>query len=429
MNKSLLNKLKYIHKNKKFYKYKKLSELIDNYLIPQELEKKKNAEISTPFKLRQEMLGTIDKYVPEFWKKKNRVFEPCCGKGGFLIDIVNKFLNAGLKYKEIVEECLYFSDINPTNIFICKLLIDPYNEYKLNYNEGDTLKLDIKEKWNIKGFDLVVGNPPYQEKTLGIRKGGYGGRAIWEKFVTRTFNNFVIKNGFVIYVHPAGWRKPEHKLFSEFKKRQLIYLEIHPEEDGQKIFRSSTRYDWYILQNKNKYKNTIIKDEKNMIHEVNISKYEWIPNYNFETIEKILCKNMNNACNVIYSRSIYGTDKKWVNKIKSDEFKFPIIHCMNQNGIIYVYSNIKNKKHFGIKKVILNFGRYQYPYNDFEGKYGMSQITYGIKIKSKKEGEQIVKAINSKKFKEIIKATKWSTFITDWRMFKYFKQDFWKEFI
>jgi homoserine dehydrogenase len=60
------------------------------------------------------------------------------------------------RYKMIVEECLYFSDINSTNIFICKLLIDPYNEYKLNYNEGNTLELDIKEKWNIEGFDAAA---------------------------------------------------------------------------------------------------------------------------------------------------------------------------------------------------------------------------------------------------------------------------------
>jgi hypothetical protein len=55
-----------INKLKKLNKYTKLSKLIDEYLIPQELEKKQNAEISTPYKLRQEMLSAIDKYVPEF---------------------------------------------------------------------------------------------------------------------------------------------------------------------------------------------------------------------------------------------------------------------------------------------------------------------------------------------------------------------------
>ena len=88
-----------------------------------------------------------------------------------------------------------------------------------------------------------------------------------------------------------------------------------------------------------------------------------------------------------------------------------------------------NKGHFGVKKVVLSFGEFQYPFNDFEGKYGMSQICYGLEIDNKEEGDNICKAINSDKFKEILKYTKWSTFQTDWRMFKYFKKDFWKEFI
>ena len=39
----------------------------------------------------------------------------------------------------ILEECLYFSEFNKINVYICKLLLDPDNKYKLNYNEGDTL--------------------------------------------------------------------------------------------------------------------------------------------------------------------------------------------------------------------------------------------------------------------------------------------------
>ena len=159
--KTIINK---IHKEKT--NINELSKLIDKYLIPQELEKKNNAEVSTPYSLRKDML---DKMPPEFWTKENTVFEPCSGKGGFVIDIIDRFMN-GLKdkypeekkrYKVIVEKLLYFSDINNTNIFICKLLIDPKNKYKLNYNEGNTLELNIKEKWGLDGFDAVIGNPPF----------------------------------------------------------------------------------------------------------------------------------------------------------------------------------------------------------------------------------------------------------------------------
>ena len=100
------------------------------------------------------------------------------------------------------------------------------------------------------------------------------------------------------------------------------------------------------------------------------------------------------------------------------------------SGLDYLYSkeNNKNTNHF-IPKVILSFGRHQYPYNDYKGEYGMSCIIFGIPIDNKEEGDKIVSAINTDKFKEIIKYTKWNTFQTDWRMFKYFKKDFWKYFI
>ena len=59
----------------------------------------------------------------------------------------------------------------------------------------------------------------------------------------------------------------------------------------------------------------------------------------------------------------------------------------------------------------------------------MSQLSFGIPITSKEEGDKIVKAINTDRFKEIIKATKWGAFQTDYHMFYYFKPDFYKEFL
>ena len=74
----------------------------------------------------------------------------------------------------------------------------------------------------------------------------------------------------------------------------------------------------------------------------------------------------------------------------------------------------------------LNFNEKQYPHNDFDGKYGMSQLTFGIPIKSKKQGDDIIQAINSPNFQEILQATKWSSFQTDYRMFYYFDPNFYK---
>ena len=158
-----------------------LSKLVETYIITQNKEKKDNAEVPTPYNLRKQMIYKL--YEQNFWTSVRRVFEPSVGKFGFTLDIIDNFM-VGLadkipdekeRYRVIVEECLYFSDINATNIFICKLLIDPHNKYNLNYNVGNTLEMDITkntEHWKgIDHFDAVIGNPPYDNKSRNKGRG------------------------------------------------------------------------------------------------------------------------------------------------------------------------------------------------------------------------------------------------------------------
>ena len=415
---------------------KELSYLIDKYLIPQELEKKSNAEVSTPFKLRQEML---DKIPVEFWTSIKKVFEPCAGKGGFIVDIIDRFMN-GLeeaipdekkRYKTIVEECLYFSDINSTNIFICKLLIDPYNEYKLIYNEGNTLELDIKEKWDIDGFDAIIGNPPYNSS------GNTGtGNTIWQDFTKVSLNKLLQNNGYLLYVHPPGWRKPNTergKFYGLYKlmtqENQMIYLSIHGIKDGQKTFNCGTRYDWYIIQHTCKYTTTIVNDEKNNNIVIEMNNFDWLPNYNIDTIQNILAQENEEKCNIIQSMSSYEPRKKWMSKLKTNEFKYPCIHSTPKKGPIYKYSKINNKGHFGVSKVIFGDSGINEPIIDIKGSYGMTQHAMGIEIVNESEAKQLSKALTSEKMKILIDSCLFSSYAIDWNIFKDLKKNFWKEFI
>jgi hypothetical protein len=415
---------------------KELSNIIDTYLIPQELEKKTNAEVSTPFQLRKEMLNKIP---IDFWKSIHKVFEPCSGKSGFILDIIDRFMN-GLKeiipnenerYKKIVEECLYFSDINATNIFISKLLINPSNKYNINYNEGDTLNLNIKEKWNIKGFDMVIGNPPYNSS------GNTGtGNTIWQDFTKLSLNKWILKNGYLVYVHPPGWRKPnteKGKYYGLYelmtKKNQMIYLSIHDIKDGLKTFKCGTRYDWYIIEKRINYKNTIINDEKGVLLEIDMNKFDWLPNYNINIIEKIITNNNSEKCEIIYNRSNYGSDKKNTSNKKNNEYKFPIVHTIPLSGVRYIYSNSNLNGHFHISKVIFGDNGLNDVIIDMEGEYGMSENSMAIKVDDIEEAQNIKKCLLSNNFKNFIKSCIIGNFRIDWRLFTYFRKDFWKEFI
>lgn len=385
---------------------RELSNLIDKYLIPQEFEKKVNAEVSTPFKLRQEML---DKIPIKFWLFKRKVFEPCVGKGGFVIDIIDRFMN-GLKetisdekkrYKTIVEECLYFSDINPTNIFICKLLIDPYNEYELNYNEGNTLELDIKNKWGIDGFDAVIGNPPYNN-------------SLWARFVDYSIKN-INKEGYLLYIHPCNWRKPNHKIGVIMKKYDIHYIKIYNIKNTFKLFNCNVRVDWYLLQKISNNIETIIVDDMDIIYNMNIKNKNFIPNNMINIINKVLCKNINKL-NIIRSHKIISNSRNLKEK-KDETFKYPVLVNLNSKGKKIKYTDKPIKNVYNKHKVLMSYSLNLYPFYDNE--LSPTEHTFYQIVNNKEEGDRLIKYLNSKLFKIILQSSKWIGYQTDHKIFEY----------
>ena len=405
-----------------------MSNLIDQYLIPTELEKRGSAEVSTPHILRIEMMDSIP---DEFWTLPRKVFEPCSGKGGFLINIINKFMIGlnGLipddkeRHKFIVENCLYWADINPTNIFIGKLLIDPYNEYdKINCYEGDTLELDITQEWNIEGFDAVIGNPPYNDKS--DNKGA--GHKLWDKFMEFGITKWLLDDGYLLYVHPPLWRQPKNKLFELVKSNNLIYLEIHDYDDGKKMFKCSTRYDWYLMQKAEYQNQTIVIDEFKVKSEIDLREWNFIPNGYFQDIKNLTSGEEKHL--IIADRSNYGADKKWVSKIQNEEFQHKVVYSIYKDKSIQLrYSKHQNNGHYGIPKIIFTPNLGLNNIIDLEGNYALTQWVVGI-ADQPENLEQITKIFKNEKFKLILKSIKFGMYYNN-NILKEFKKDFWKDFV
>jgi adenine-specific DNA-methyltransferase len=410
---------------------------IEQYLPVREEKKNKNGEVFTPVKLIEEM---IDQIPDRVWKNPElKWLDPANGIGNFPMVVYKKLLETlpdqyegqygryhtiEGKKNHIINKMLYMIEIDPANVKISRKIFGSSaniccTDFLENYEKCFT-------QFGINKFDIIMGNPPFQMEQEGKRKGGYGGRTLWDKFIIKSLD-ILLDKGFLCFITPSGWRKPEHELFDIMtQNNQLVYLHIIGKREGQQLFNVTQRFDLYIIEKKPKYKNTIIIDELGNQVNLNLSEWLFLPNYEYNNIKKIMTDE-NNGIDVIYSSSIYDTRKLKNNK--TEEFKYPVVHSINQDGMVFWYTDDKTKGHFGKPKVLLNFNEQQYPVNDYEGKYGMSQITFGIPINSKKQGDDIIKAINTDEFKEIIKATKWAAFQTDWRMFKYLKPDFYKYFL
>lgn len=418
---------------KDFIDNEKVLDIIRKHLTPKEEEKNLFGEVFTPLELVCEMLS---KLPPRVWTDKDlKWFDPANGIGNFPIVVYYKLMvtlkgvigNLKKRSKHIIEQMLYMNELNPVNVGVCRRIfkmIDP--DATPNIFKGDFL--EKTEFGGVSMFDIIIGNPPFQKSVVGTREGGYGGRTLWDKFIEKSLE-LIVEGGFLGFITPPPWRKPENELYNLMTKdNQLLYLHIYNKKQGQELFLVSQRVDLYIIEKNKKYKNTEIIDEQGDKIELDLSKWAFLPNYAYKNIKKIMTSE-EDGIKIIYDRTIYGTDKKNMSDKKTDKYKYPVVHSINQDGFVFWYTDDKSKGHFGVSKVLLNFNENQYPVNDYEGKYGMSQITFGIPISSKKEGDCIVEAINTDEFKEIVKATKWGAFQTDWRMFKYFRPDFYKDFL
>ena len=148
---------------------KELLELINDCLKPKDVEKKQFGEVFTPMILINEML---DKLPKEVWTNKElKWLDPATGMGNFPIAVYLRLLESlkdiildeQKRKKHILENMLYMCELNKKNVLITKQIFDINNEYKLNIYQGDSLIADYNNIFKINQFDIIVGNPPYQQ--------------------------------------------------------------------------------------------------------------------------------------------------------------------------------------------------------------------------------------------------------------------------
>jgi hypothetical protein len=402
--------------------------------------KEKFGEVPTPLSLINEML---DRLPSAIWKDPNkRWLDPATGIGSFQIIVYERLIkglaswesNLQKRHDHIIQNMLFMCEINKESVKQVKKVFGQ----SVNIIQGDFLKTDFKEKT----YDIILGNPPFNEGQNIEENGKRGsGNIIWIDFVKKSMS-LLEKNGYLLFVHPPGWRKPtteSSKTDGLFKMmahdRQMIFLEIHDKADGLKLFGVQTRYDWYLLENRPCSKKTVVKDENGIIKKIDLRKWSFLPNSEFSLIRTILGSKTEPKVDIIYSRTQYGTDMSWINSKETPKFKYPLIHSNpkgKDNPRLYWTSTktppIKGElvPMFNKKKVIFGEAGINNVIIDNSGKYGMTQGAIGIGFTSEKEGLQLKSVLESDIFKRIINAMSFGNFRIDWRIFLFMKRDFYK---
>jgi hypothetical protein len=435
----------------------KILAIIHKRLTPRHKQKKDLGEVFTPIQLIEDMLSHLPK--SDWSNPKLKWLDPANGIGNFPVVIFYKldeglkslgnskeldvnFSNEKQRRKYIIENMIYMMELQSNNNRIAKNIFNSLcdscipNIWTVNSLQKSTE--EILQHFNIDKIDRIIGNPPFQAfQEAGDKRGG--GDELYMKFVKKSLE-ILEPNGYLVFVHPPSWRKPEYNEGRKKSKNagmfqlmahdnQLIYLEIHDSKDGLKMFNAATRYDFYVLQKKAVSEKTTIKDQLGELSEINLKKYNFLPNFDIKNVMKLVATDSEEKCNldscILYSTSAYETRRDWVSVKESEKYKYPLIHSTPKDGPRFMYSSVNDKGFFGIKKIIFGESGINEPVIDLSGKYGMTQGAMAIAIKNKIDAEKLVELLESNFFINVLHACMWGNFRIDWRLFTYFKDNFW----
>jgi len=185
-------------------------------LLPiNELAKRTKAEVFTPKPL---VIDMLNKFQIEVWKNINyKWIDNACGSGIFLIVIAMRLLNGfnhpeygfipGLteiipdveERKKKIASMLYGIDIQSSNVWLTRIFLEKIlgniEVVKQQVICEDSLKFDY---WNGTKFDVVVGNPPYND----IKNKSNNTISIYPDFVDKGVE---ITKKYVLMITPSRW--------------------------------------------------------------------------------------------------------------------------------------------------------------------------------------------------------------------------------
>jgi len=188
-----------------------LLKLISDCLKPKIIEKKDFGEVFTPMDfINDNMLQDIEtfwmtKYNENIWSNhKLTWYDPTAGMGNYPIAIYyklfeglkNKIPDEKLRSKHIIEKQLYMGELNKKNCFIIQQIFNINNLYKLNLYHGNTLDINIYKVFGINKFDIIIGNPPYNEKLTKA-----GAKPLYNKFI----EFYIDKCNYLSFITPSRW--------------------------------------------------------------------------------------------------------------------------------------------------------------------------------------------------------------------------------
>tara|TARA_Y100000593_G_scaffold93444_1_gene188325 strand:- start:115 stop:5331 length:5217 start_codon:yes stop_codon:yes gene_type:complete len=416
-----INKL-VMSQKKKYYTIRepdKLLEYINNNLAPKEKERKEKGEVFTPISIIEEMLDKLPKNV---WSDHTlKWLDPAVGIGNFPICVYLRLME-GLKSwekdeeerrKHIIENMLFMVEISKKSIMILNKVFCG-DKYKLNIGKDKNKTISfLSDSYDLKDFDIIMANPPYNEGGVGK-----GGGVFWKGFVEKSLR-ILNDNGYLVMIHPTGWRKPKGErasggdIWDSFKPYHLEALKISDIKIPH-----FPRVDYYVLNKSNKSTNTHVINEFQSIKtntKTKLKDLPFIPHLINDDVVSILGKlftKNGDKFNIVRDQSFKPG--------KADEKKSGVAHAfyydVSKKEYVKVFKTYtdkdKNTEYISKPKIIMTYGNgkkpaFLYPQYFSKEMGGTANTMYQLLDKSDNKGN-IMKFLDSKLIHFLLKITQFS---------------------